>query len=169
MKLDSDKTYMAMAMAVALVAAVGIALHLSLRLWSVQPALLRDFPLYIALAAGGVPLVAQLARKLWSGDLGSDFLAGVSIVTGILLRQYLVATIVVLMLSGGTALEAFASRRASRVLDTLAKRKPSIAHRKTGEGLVDVPVSDISVNDLLMVLPRELCPVDGTIIAGQDR
>ena len=163
---DSDKTPR-MAMVVALVAAAGIALHLLLRLWNVQPALLKNFPLYVALATGGVPLVAQLAKKLWSGDFGSDFLAGVSIVTGILLREYLVATIVVLMLSGGTALEAFASRRASRVLDALAKRMPSTAHRKASEGLEDVRVSEISVDDLLVVLPHELCPVDGIVVEGQ--
>ena len=162
---NSDKAPR-MAMGVALVAAAGIALHLTLQIWSAQPTVLRNFPLYMALATGGVPLVAQLAKKLWSGDFGSDFLAGVSIVTGIVLREYLVATIVVLMLSGGTALEAFASRRASRVLDALAKRMPSTAHRKASEGLVDVRVSEISIDDQLVVLPHEICPVDGTVAEG---
>ena len=116
-----------LAITVAFVAAAGIALHLSLRFLGGQTTRLANLPLYVALAVGGIPLVVQLAKKLWSGDFGSDFLAGVSIVTGILLREYLVATIVVLMLSGGTALEVFASRRASRVLDALARRMPSTA------------------------------------------
>jgi predicted membrane channel-forming protein YqfA (hemolysin III family) len=87
-----------MAITVALVAAVGIALHFSFQLLSGHTTRLANVPLYVALAVGGIPLVAQLVKKLWSGDFGSDFLAGVSIVTGILLREYLVATIVVLML-----------------------------------------------------------------------
>jgi cation transport ATPase len=166
MKPASDNTSR-MAMTVALVAAAGIALHLSFRFLGGQTTRLANVLLYVALAVGGIPLLAELAKKLWSGDFGSDFLAGVSIVTGIVLREYLVATIVVLMLSGGTALEVFASRRASRVLDALAKRMPSIAHRNLGEGLVDVPASEIAVGDALVVLPHEICPVDGTVVEGQ--
>jgi heavy metal translocating P-type ATPase len=151
--------------AVALVTGVGIAIHLVLRFSDLRS--FENVPLYVTLLAGGLPLVVQLGRKLWSGEFGSDFLAGVSIVTAIFLREYLVAAIVVLMLSGGTALEEFATRRASRVLDALARRMPSTAHRKSGRELVDITVGEIRVGDTLAVLPHEICPVDGTVIEGQ--
>jgi len=153
--------------AVALVSAVGIAVHLALRFSPADLRSLANVPLYVALLAGGLPLLVQLIRKLWVGEFGSDFLAGLSIVTAIVLREYLVATIVVLMLSGGTALEEFATRRASRVLDALAKRMPSTAHRKTGKGLADIVVGEIRVGDTLVVLPHEICPVDGVVVEGQ--
>ena len=70
---------------------------------------------------GGLPLLRSPGMSLWDGEFGSDFLAAISIVTAILLHEYLVASIVVLMLSGGSALEEFATRRAFRVLDALAK------------------------------------------------
>ena len=155
------------AKAVAVMAAAGIAVHLFMRLSSDNLRHWADIPLYVTLLAGGLPLVVQLASKLWAWEFGSDFLAGVSIVTAVLLRQYLVAAIVVLMLSGGTALEEYASRRASHVLDELAKRMPSIAHRKAEQGLVDIPAQDIVVGDTLVVLPHEICPVDGVIFEGQ--
>ena len=152
---------------VALVSAAGIAVHLLLRFaWSRSTAV-SEIPLYVALVLGGVPLVASLCRKLWAGVFGSDFLAGVSIVTAVLLHQYLVGTIVVLMLSGGTALEEFASRRASHVLDALAKRMPSIAHRKSEQEVTDVGLAEIRVDDTLVVLPHEICPADGVVIGGQ--
>jgi heavy metal translocating P-type ATPase len=151
--------------AVALVTGVGIAIHLVLRFSDLRS--FENVPLYVTLLAGGLPLVVQLGRKLWSGEFGSDFLAGVSIVTAIFLREYLVAAIVVLMLSGGTALEEFATRRASRVLDALARRMPSTAHRKSGRELVDITVGEIRVGDTLAVLPHEICPVDGTVLEGQ--
>ena len=154
------------AKAVAVMAAAGIAVHLFMRLSSENLRHWADIPLYVTLLAGGLPLVVQLASKLWAWEFGSDFLAGVSIVTAVLLRQYLAAAIVVLMLSGGTAIEDFASRRASRVLDELAKRMPGIAHRKT-EALVDILAQDIVVGDTLVVLPHEICPVDGIVIEGQ--
>ena len=152
---------------VALVAAAGIVAHLLLRFAWGSSAVVSEIPLYVALVLGGAPLVVNLSRKLWAGVFGSDFLAGVSIVTAVLLREYLVGTIVVLMLSGGTALEELATRRASRVLDALAKRMPSIAHRKSEEGLKDVRLSEIRVGDTLVVLPHEICPVDGVVIEGQ--
>ena len=153
--------------AVALVAGVGIAVHLLLRFSAGDPRSFANVPLYVALLAGGLPLVVQLGRKLWAGEFGSDFLAGVSIVTAMVLREYLVAAIVVLMLSGGTALEELATRRASRVLDALARRMPSTAHRKSGRELVDIAVGEIRVGDTLAVLPHEICPVDGTVVEGQ--
>jgi predicted membrane channel-forming protein YqfA (hemolysin III family) len=76
MKADSNNTPR-MAMTVALIAAAGIALHLSFRFLGRPATRLANLPLYVALAVGGIPLVAELAKKLWSGDFGSDFLAGV--------------------------------------------------------------------------------------------
>jgi heavy metal translocating P-type ATPase len=144
----------------------GIGLHLFLRFGAHLDAAYVNVPLFVVLLSGGAPLIVQLSRNLWKGEFGSDFLAGLSIITAFLLRQYLVGSIVVLMLSGGTALEEFATRRASRVLDALAKRVPSVAHLRRKDALVDVPVADIAVDDILAVLPHEICPVDGTVVEG---
>ena len=54
------------------------------------------------------------------------------------------ATLVVLMLSGGEALEAYAVRSASSVLEALAKRMPSIAHRKQDSTIADVPLAEVA-------------------------
>jgi cation transport ATPase len=108
----------------------------------------------------------ELLRKLWRRQFGSDLLAGISIVTAILLREYLVAAIVVLMLSGGEALESFATARASFVLDALARRMPSVAHRQVAGNLVDIKLAEIRVGDELTVLPHEICPVDGIVVEG---
>jgi heavy metal translocating P-type ATPase len=151
---------------IATTTAVAIALHLALRFALPGAAQYADFPLFIALAVGGIPLVLTLLHKLWAKEFGSDLLAGISIVTAILLHQYLVAAIVVLMLSGGAALERFAERRASSVLQALARRMPNVAHRKTGSGIADVSLGDIAIGDVLIVLPHEICPVDGTVIEG---
>lgn len=126
-----------------------------------------NLPLYVTLVGGGLPLVAQLSKRLFAGEFGSDLLAGLSIVTAVLLGEYLVASIVVLMLSGGTALEDYATRRASAVLNALANRMPRIAHRRTASGLIDVSLDDIAIGDRLTVLPHEICPVDGTVVDGR--
>ena len=124
-------------------------------------------PVILALALGGTVLVFRLIRGMLQGEFGSDLLAGISIVTSLVLGEYLAGALVVLMLSGGTALEEYAMRRASSVLDALAKRMPSIAHRRAGLSMVDIPADDVRAGDEIVVLPHELCPVDGVVIEGR--
>ena len=109
---------------------------------------------------------ADLAARAVRGEFGSDLLAGLSIVTSVILGEYLAGTIVVLMLSGGEALEGYAIRRAASALDALARRMPTVAHRQADVGLIDVQLTAIELGDALIVLPHEVCPVDGTVLAG---
>ena len=128
---------------------------------------LADLPLVVMLFVGGVPLVVGLLRNLARGEFGSDMLAGISIVTSIILGEYLAGVLVVLMLSGGEAIESRAVSRAGDVLHALARRMPTVAHKKTTAGLIDVALTDIVVGDIIVVLPHEICPVDGTVVAGR--
>jgi heavy metal translocating P-type ATPase len=154
---------------IALLAVASILSHLFLRYVFEVPRVAWQAPLILALIAGGLPLLVPLTRKLLAKEFGSDHLAGISIVTSVILGEYLVGVIVILMLSGGTALEEFASRRASSVLDALARRVPQFAHRKTGDNLSDVKLGEIMVGDTLAVFPHEICPVDGVVIQGRGK
>jgi len=151
------------------IAITSIFLHLLLRFVFVTSRPLWLLPLWVVLLVGGAPLVFDLAKKALNREFGSDLLAGMAILTSVFLGEYLVGSIVILMLSGGTALEKFATRRASSVLDALAGRMPSSAHRKTGDLLIDVSLNEISVGDLLVVFPHEICPVDGVVTEGHGK
>jgi heavy metal translocating P-type ATPase len=98
--------------------------------------------------------------------VGSDLLAGISIVTAAILGEYLAGSLVVLMLTSGAVLETYAVGRASGALRALAKRAPTIAHRRRGGKLEDAPLPGIVVGDELVVFPHEICPVDGSVIEG---
>ncbi len=154
---------------IALLTIAGILLHLFLRYFLNSPRIAWQVPLIVVLTVGGLPLLVTLTHKLLAREFGSDHLAGISIVTSAILGEYLVAAIVILMLSGGTALEQFASRCASSVLDALAKRMPQVAHRKCGSDLSDVRLGDITVGDTVVVFPHEICPVDGVVIEGHGK
>ncbi len=156
---------------IAALALAGIALHLIFR-WTapdstpVYGIVLPEIPLLSVLALGGIPLVLVLIQKMIRGEFGSDLLAGISIVTSMLLDEYLAGTLVVLMLSGGEALEAYATRNASSVLQALSKRMPSLAHRRENGTLVEVSLERVKVGDTLVVFPHEICPVDGRVVSG---
>ena len=144
---------------------LAIILHLAFRYALHFPPPIYNLPLFATLLAGS-PLVWALLQKLLKREFGSDLLAGISIITALILGQVLVAAIVVLMLSGGEALEEFATARASSVLDALARRVPSVAHLREPSGLRDVKLGEIRIGDELTVLPHEICPVDGTVLEG---
>jgi len=125
-----------------------------------------QLPLIVILLLGGLPQLYQLLAKFLRGDFGSDLLAGLSIVTAVCLHEYLAGSLVVLMLSGGAVLENYAVRKASSVLEALSKRMPAIAHRKQGDTLTDIGTEQVVIGDTLVILPHELCPVDGTVLDG---
>ncbi|QJW94679.1 heavy metal translocating P-type ATPase [Frigoriglobus tundricola] len=156
---------------IAVLAVACIAVHLVARyiladwLPTTTPAV-WNAPLIVALGLGGLPLLWGLLRALARGAFGSDLLAGISIVTSVVLSEYLAGTLVVLMLSGGQALEAYAVRKASAVLAALAGRMPAVAHRKAGGAVADVALDGVAVGDALVVFPHEICPADGTVLEG---
>ncbi|MGE3240060.1 MAG: heavy metal translocating P-type ATPase [Pirellulales bacterium] len=150
----------------AALALAAIVIHLILRFGTAASTTAQNIPLWIALALGGVPLVWELLVKLVRREFGSDLLAGISIVTSVLLDEYLAGTLVVLMLSGGETLEAYAVRSASSVLEALSKRMPTLAHRKQDSTIADVPLAELAIGDTLLVFPHEVCPIDGTVVEG---
>jgi heavy metal translocating P-type ATPase len=151
---------------IAAVAGLGIGFYGLLCIWP-GTASWRSLALLPTLALGVFPLGADIAKRLLAGELRADMLALVSFGAALALAQWLVAAILVLMLSGGEALEGLASRRAFRVLDAMARRMPQTAHRVTSSGVEDVPVAEIIPGDVLSVHPHEISPVDGVVVSGR--
>jgi len=151
---------------IAFLSLAGIFSYLVLRFGLHAPESVFRRPLLAVLVIGGLPMLYELLRKLLKREFGSDLLGGISVITSVLLGEYLAGSIIVLMLAGGEALESYALRSASSVLAALAKRVPSIAHRKRESGIMDVALLDVAVGDILSVYPHDICPVDGVVIEG---
>lgn len=123
----------------------------------------------VALSALGVaiPLTLAIVRDALRKQMGADLLALLALITGALMQEWLVVGIIALMVSGGAALENTASLRASQILEALAQRSPTLAHRKLADGnMEDISVGEVMVGDLVVVLPHEICPVDGIVAQG---
>jgi heavy metal translocating P-type ATPase len=110
-----------------------------------------------------VPLTVSIVRTLASGRVGVDAIALVAMAGALAVGQYLAGAVIALMLSGGNALEASASRRARQELSALLERMPTIAHRRAAGGWEEVPVGELAVGDTVLVRAGELVPVDGAV------
>jgi len=75
-------------------------------------------------------------------------------------------TLIDIMLLGHW-IEMRSVRRASSVLDELAKLMPDTADRITEDGTEEVRVSDLSENDLVLVRPGASVPADGVVEEGE--
>ncbi|MBM7505595.1 heavy metal translocating P-type ATPase [Agromyces aurantiacus] len=108
-----------------------------------------------------------MVRDILRGHWGLDILAVTAIIATVWVGEYVAALIVVLMLTGGEALEDYAGRRAKRELDALLTRAPQRAHRVLDDHYVDVPVDEVVPGDVLLVRPSEIVPVDGTLRSAE--
>ncbi len=151
---------------IALLACMSIFAYTLLEYVAPSLKIYSSYPLYLTLALGGTLLIFDLFRKIISFEFGSDLLAGISIITAVLLDEYLAGSLVVLMLSGGITLENYAIRTASKMLEVIAKRSPTIAHRKSNGVIEDIQVEQVAIGDLLTIFPHEICPVDGEVVVG---
>jgi heavy metal translocating P-type ATPase len=152
---------------VVLAGALGaLAVYVALRVGGAAPATVR-VPLLAGLLVGGLPLLLRILKEAVRGDPGADLLAGLAVVVSVVQGEYLAGTLVVLMLSTGALLERFAVRRATSVLEALARRLPPVAHRNIDGKIEEVALDEIREGDRISIFPHEASPVDGVVVEGR--
>lgn len=125
-----------------------------------------SLPLLVILAVGGSLLLIDLLRKAIRLEFGADLLAGISIVVSLILEEYLAGVVIVLMLSGGEVLEQFVVSKASSSLKALINRMPKVANVVDGARVKEIPISELTKDHILVILPHQVSPVDGIVVEG---
>jgi len=100
----------------------------------------------------GVAFFYSAYQTIWSQN-GSIYFDSVLLILGFLLL--------------GKWLEARARHSALASVDALAQLQPATARVRRAETEVMVPVDQVSVGDLVVILPGERVPVDGVIESGR--
>ncbi|MDY6869118.1 MAG: heavy metal translocating P-type ATPase [Actinomycetota bacterium] len=111
-----------------------------------------------------VPAVVWVVAALRRGRVGVDVIAVLSLVGTLLVHEYLAGALVAVMLAGGRALDAAATRRASHDLRALLERAPRFARRRTDGQVSVIPLDEVAADDVLVVGPGEVVPVDGRVL-----
>ena len=157
--------------------------------------MMRKYPIVVATVAfgvaGGIAWLAgfeELARWMFGGfsvivagietwlmlqqlrrrQFGVDILAVIAIVATVAVGEVIASMIIVLMVSGGKALEDYAQGRAQRELTALLAREPQTAHRLIPgtTTIEEIAASAVSVGDTILVRSGEVVPVDGTLTSA---
>ncbi len=119
------------------------------------------------LVVTGLPVAVRTLGGLLRGRAAADVVAMLAILASILLDEPLAGLVVVLMQTGGEALERFAEGRASAAVRALEEAAPHEAHRLSADGAVeDIAAEAVAIDDLLLVRPGEMVPCDGVVTEG---
>jgi len=112
------------------------------------------------------PMLWATVRGMIRGRFAADIVAALAVIAAVLLRQPIVGLVIVLMQTGGEALERLAEGKASNALRALENAAPKIVHIVRGASIDDVGVDEVHEGDHLLVRPGEMVPCDGSVIKG---
>ena len=113
-----------------------------------------------------IPATVWVLVALRRGRFGVDLIAVLSLIGTLLVGEYLAGALIAVMLAGGRALEAAAERRASHDLRALLEHAPRFARRRIDSTVSTIALEEVAVDDLLVVGPGEVVPVDGRIASA---
>jgi len=127
---------------------------------------------------GGWPFLSGLVKELKDKSPGMMTLIGLAITVAYVYSgavtfgldgtpfYWELATLIAIMLAGHW-IEMSSILGASSALEKLAKLMPSEAHRKNGNKIEDVALSQVQKNDILIIKPGEKIPSDGIVVKGE--
>jgi heavy metal translocating P-type ATPase len=136
--------------------------------WLLADAAAARVVLTTGLVLSGAPVVWNTIRHAARGHFATDIVATLAIVGALIIAQPIAGLVVVLMQTGGEALERYAAGRASSALEQLEAAAPRIARRLTPDGTVhETRVEDIVVGDVLLIRPGDPVPSDCVVVSGE--
>jgi len=127
---------------------------------------------------GGWPFLSGLVDELKEKTPGMMTLIGLAITVAYVYSAAVtfglegspfyweLATLIAIMLAGHW-IEMASVLSASSALEKLAQLMPNEAHRKSGENVEDVPLSEVEKGDILVIKPGEKIPSDGVVVRGE--
>lgn len=122
---------------------------------------------FVGLILCGAPVVYSTVRGLLRGKFAADVIASMTVVAALALGHPVVGLVIVIMQTGGEALERYAEGRASDALRALQDITPRRARRVAADGTVEeIDVDAVNVGDSILVRPGEMIPCDGEIVDG---
>ncbi|WP_212591752.1 heavy metal translocating P-type ATPase [Bordetella genomosp. 2] len=126
---------------------------------------LKGFPALARLAPDMNSLVAVGTAAAFGYSLVATFAPGL-LPAGTVNVYYEAAAVIVALILLGRYLEARAKGRTSEAIKRLVGLQAKVAHVSRDGCIVDIPVNDVALGDIVEVRPGERVPVDGEVTDG---
>lgn len=118
----------------------------------------------ITVVYGSFDLLRDTVRSILKKKLALDYIALLAITTGMVSGEYLVASVIVLMLAGGQTLEKLAIARAKKSLTALTDRIPNhVLLWENGDIGRTVSIESVNIAQRIFIRKGEVIALDGIL------
>lgn len=146
---------------------ICLLVYTTLRLLGIPASTIHSI-LWLGIAVGSWKLLRDTVESLLQKSFALDYIAILAILVGVATENYVVATIIVLMMAGGNALEEYAEHKAKKSLTALKNRIPNQAQVIDQAGkITTVAIEEIPIGSHIMIRKGEVVPLDGTLEKSQ--
>ena len=105
-------------------------------------------------------------KKIRGHNYSLDYIALLAMAVSLVAHQYLAGAVIALMITGGEALDDYASRRAEGALRGLAERIPKSCTMRLMDGTTsEKPIQNVASGEIIIVKRNEIIPLDGTLLS----
>lgn len=130
------------------------------------PNILRPWVLGIAVLLGLVPVAKSAWNSILNKRINVDLLATIALIFSLYGQEWASVLFINMMLTSARILGLYTERRVQTSLKSLLKLKPLWAQVMRGDATIHIPLSEVTVGDLILVNLGEQIPVDGRITKG---
>lgn len=121
----------------------------------------------IAYGAGGFYGVQASLESLRERELNIDFLMILAAMGAALVGEWHDGAILLFLFSLSNVLQDYAIGRSRKAIQSLFALYPEEAQIKTASGTQTIPISEIELDQIVLIQPGERIPIDGVVVEGQ--
>jgi P-type Cu+ transporter len=129
----------------------------------------EQIPFYVGLVivlAGGYPVLRNVIRATLRRQVVSHTLMTVGMLAALAVGEWVTAAIVVLFMRVGDYVENFTTESARRAVRELTALAPQTARIEELGLELEIPASQVTPGQVVIVRPGEKIPVDGEVLSG---
>ena len=120
----------------------------------------------IAYFFGGYFIAIEAYKKIIKGGFDIDFLMIAAAIGAAYIGSWAEGALLLFLFSLGHALEHYAMAKAQKSIEALNDLSPKTALVKKGNQLIEIPIENLKIGDIIVVKPSTKIAADGVIISG---
>ncbi len=117
--------------------------------------------------AAGYDVATHAIPGLLRGKFDTDVLMLAAATGAAILGEWAEGAFLLLLFAIGHAGEHYAMDRARNAINALGELMPRVAQVRRGTQVVETPVEEVALDDVVVVRPGDRIPVDGTVASGE--
>ncbi len=145
----------------------GLAVVAAAASWLGGPMWLVITAAAVGLVVGCWPIVAEAWEDIRSRRISMELSMLIAILAAALIGEWVTALVITAFVLAAEILEDLTMDRGRDALTDLMTFLPSVVQLRVDGGLQSVPLEDVQVGDVVMILPGERVPVDGSVEDGR--